>query len=56
MENFVKRAKADDDRREAATKVYSQDLVAPTGADEEDAADFNQGRPVKRLKQAKQGE
>ena len=52
MAGLVKRAKAEDERREAEAMPVSRELVQPTGADDEDASDINEGRPVKRSKQA----
>ena len=49
MEMFVKRAKAEDARRETeATKVYSQDLVTPNDEDDDDTVAVNEGRSPKR--------
>jgi len=52
MDELIKKAKAEDNDREASFTVYSQAENATTAYDDEDTADVNAGRPVKRAKQA----
>ena len=50
MEEHVKRAKVESAKMDTETKSYPQDLKTPNEEDEEDMADMNEGRPVKRYK------